>query len=131
MLLNHHTTGAPINVFSSRDYTFTNLQHTLTDKYRLIFNLSQTLIGNKLITQMSALLQLHLHSRLNTWFHCLGKVSDKTRRESFKFCHLMRLILGILSKAICGTGAHFTNNYTIVIQIRWQFHSALIHDVMK
>ena len=53
-----------------------------------------------LITQMwmehrlSALLQLHLHSRLS--FNGLGKGNCKTRRESFKFWDLVWLILEVL-----------------------------------
>ena len=43
--------------------------------------------------RLSALLQLHLHSRLNTWLEWMSKDKCKTRLETFKFCDLVRLIL--------------------------------------
>ena len=35
--------------------------------------------------RLSALLQLHLHSRLNTWFQWIGKNNCKTRQYHFRF----------------------------------------------
>ena len=35
--------------------------------------------------RLSALLQLHLHSRLNTWLQWIGRSHPKTRRETFMF----------------------------------------------
>ena len=46
--------------------------------------------------RLSALLQLHLHSLLNTWLYRLGNDKCKMRWESFKFCDLVCLILEIL-----------------------------------
>ena len=41
---------------------------------------------------MWALLQLHLHSRFNTWLQWIGQENCKTRRETFKFGDLEPLI---------------------------------------
>ena len=58
---------------------------------------------NVLITQLqleqrlSVLLQLHLHSRLNTWLQWNGQrqLQDETRRETLKCWDLVWLILGV------------------------------------
>ena len=44
---------------------------------------------------LPALLQLHLHSRPNTWLNMMHKDSCKTGRETFKFGDLVRIILEI------------------------------------
>ena len=43
--------------------------------------------------RLSALLQLHLHSRLTPGFNGLGKNNCKTKRETLKFGDLVRLML--------------------------------------
>ena len=50
--------------------------------------------------RLSAPLQLHLHSRLNPGITGLGQDNFKTRPETFKFGHLVRLILEILRYSI-------------------------------
>ena len=53
--------------------------------YRQTSNIRRTLVGNKLVGHSDvvgvALLQLHLHSRLNTWFQWIGQkaLQDETR----------------------------------------------------
>ena len=70
--------------------------------YRQTSNIGRTLMGNKLVDHSNVvgaspvgLLQLHLHSQLNTCFNELGKDNYKTRRETFKFWDLMSLILEV------------------------------------
>ena len=43
--------------------------------------------------RLSELLQLHLHSRLNTWPEWLGRDYCKTRRETYTWWNLARLLL--------------------------------------
>ena len=70
--------------------------------YRQTSNIGRTLMGNKLVDHSNVvgaspvgLLQLHLHSQLNTCFNELGKDNYKTRRETFKFWDLVSLILEV------------------------------------
>ena len=56
-------------------------------KYSKTSNISHTFVGNKLVDH-SALLQLHLHSRLNTWLQWIEqrRLQDETRNiEVFRF----------------------------------------------
>ena len=53
------------------------------DSYRQVSNIRRTLVGNKIVDRtlvgnniferLSALLQLHFHSRLNIWLHFIGQ----------------------------------------------------------
>ena len=76
-------------------------------EYRKTSNIRRTLGGNEIVDHSDvvgaspvgaaeALLQLHLHSRLNIGFHGFGKNSRQTVRESFKCWDLVRLILQTL-----------------------------------
>ena len=60
----------------------------LCGMHRKVSNISRTLIGNKIVdhldvvgASLSALLQLHLHSQLNTWLQWIGQrpLHDETR----------------------------------------------------
>ena len=45
--------------------------------YRQVANISRTLVGNKVVDHsdvVSAMLQLHLHSRPNTWLYWIGQI---------------------------------------------------------
>ena len=67
------------------------LSTKLSLKYRQVYNIRCTVVGNKIVDHsdvvfffehcLSALLQLHLHSRLNTWLHWIGQrqLQDGTR----------------------------------------------------
>ena len=57
-------------------------------------NISHTLAGNTFL--ITELLQLHLHSKLNTCHQWIGQSNRMTRRETFKFWDLVQLILHIL-----------------------------------
>ena len=70
--------------------------HCLEWQYRQTSNISLTLVGNKSVEhRLSGLPQQHLHSRLTTFFNAMGKGNCKTRRETFKFGDLVRLVLEI------------------------------------
>ena len=76
-------------------------------------NISRSLVGNKIVDQLithrlSALLQLHLHSRLDAWHQWIGQGQNKTRRESFKFWYLVPLILNILLCLLCIDSSAYT-----------------------
>ena len=56
--------------------------------YREVSNISRTLVGNKIVDHLyvvSALLQLHLHSQINTWLQWSGQKQrqDETRNIMF------------------------------------------------
>ena len=68
--------------------------------YRQNSNICPTLICNEFLDHpnvvgLSALLQLHLHSRLNTGLQWIPQNNCKTRRETSKFWDFVPLILGI------------------------------------
>ena len=50
--------------------------------YHLTSSISRTLVGNKIVDHPdvvgAALLQLHLHSRLNTWYQWISQRQDET-----------------------------------------------------
>ena len=56
--------------------------------YRQTSNIRLSLVGNKLadhsdvVGAMSLLLQLHLHSRLNTWFQWIGQRQLRDERRN-------------------------------------------------
>ena len=65
-----------------------------------VSNISRTLIGNNIVDHPNVVwaspvgvLQLHLHSRLNTWLQWIGQRNCSTRRETFKFWDSVRLML--------------------------------------
>ena len=50
-------------------------------KYSQTSNISNTLVGYKIVDHSDvALLQLHFHSRLNTWLQWIGQRQYKTRQ---------------------------------------------------
>ena len=53
----------------------------LPQHYHHTSNISPILVGNKIVDCLSPLLQLHLHSRLNTWLQSIGQrqLQDETR----------------------------------------------------
>ena len=55
----------------------------------------------------------------DNWYCSVGSMSN--RRRSWKPCYL-----GIIH----GSGAHFTNNFSITIQMWWKFHLTLIQLLM-
>ena len=81
-------------IFGSRDgLCWCNISFLwIVYRYRQTSNIRRTLVGNKIIDL--ALLQLHLHPRLNTWLQwiLLDKDSCKTKRETFNFWDLVQLV---------------------------------------
>ena len=61
--------------------------------------------------RLSALHQLHFHSRFDPWFNGLGRDNCKTRRGSFKCWDLVRLILEILRYMGVNRAYMITNNW--------------------
>ena len=58
--------------------SWVNKSHESKTTYFPTSNISCTLVGNKIVDHSdvvgaSTLIQLHLHSRLNTWLHCIGQ----------------------------------------------------------
>ena len=66
--------------------------------YHQASDISHTLVGNQLVDHWdvvgaSAMLQLHLHSRLNAWLQRIGQRQLQNEMRTFKFFELVRLIL--------------------------------------
>ena len=73
---------------------------------------------------MSVLLQLHLHSWLNTWLQWLGKDNCNTRRETFKFWNLVRFILEVSWQSILVKGTAAVSTYLCALKFKnknWGF----------
>ena len=94
-------------IMKNRDLFILNIVKTMSADdlqgrnciYRLVSNIRRTLVSNKIVDQsdvvgasLLALLQIHLHSRLNTWLDWIGhrQLQDATRNI---------LSLGIYSKS--------------------------------
>ena len=66
-----------------------------TDNYRQTSNISRTLVGNGIVDHLSALFQLLLHSRLNTWLQWIGQRQLQDETRDFRCRGLVRLILEV------------------------------------
>ena len=70
--------------------------------YRQTSDLSRTLVGNELVDQsdvvehrLSALLQRHLHSRLNTWLQWIGRTARRDELLGFGTLYIRGLMVTV------------------------------------
>ena len=73
-------------------------------KYRKFYNISRILVGNEIVDLFSwAMIQLHLHSRLNTWLQWNGQwqLQDE-KRKKLKFWGIWCSYIRDLTVIGCG-----------------------------
>ena len=80
---------------------------------------------------MSALHQLHLHSRLNIWLQRIGQRQCKTRRETFKFRDMVRLIFDVWRCLFFYHVCFLKHTQELLIHIRLNRVSAMGKDLFQ